>query len=67
MKRPLDNRRRIPSIKFYMIKPAWYRRHVVIAQVGSQHIPVMRSWSWDRADNLMFKLLEADYARRMRL
>lgn len=42
---------------FTVVKPAWWKRHVVEAHMKSGLVyPMARFWSWDKADDLAEKL-----------
>lgn len=45
-----------PEIKFSVVKPDGWRRHVVVATAPGIDVVVERFWSWDRADDLAQKL-----------
>jgi hypothetical protein len=45
------------QVVFYMTKPAWWKRHVVWMKLGENYAtPIMKSWSWDRADDFLERL-----------
>jgi hypothetical protein len=46
----------IGTIYFTVDKPAWWRRNVVTLHMGDHSSPILRSWSWDRADSFAEKL-----------
>lgn len=58
MRRPSGSRTRFIPVYFTMMKPAWWRRHTIWVHVGKQSEPVARFWSWDKADDLLGRLLD---------
>jgi hypothetical protein len=41
-----------------MVKPVWWRRYEIWMHVGGESEVIFRSWSWDRTDDKLERLLD---------
>jgi len=58
MKRPPRIRTRLIPVYFTMVKPVWWRRYEIWMHVGGESEVIFRSWSWDRTDDKLERLLD---------
>lgn len=46
------------QVSFYVVRPTFLHRHVVMAQVGEYTTAIARFWFWDKADDLVDRLAQ---------